>query len=98
MEVQPRDRYLDLLRGASIVAVVVGHWLVADLVYTGGQLELRSSLAEVPAMWPLTWVFQVIPVFFFVAGAVNGPSWQRSLDREDGYAAFVTRRVHRVLI
>ena len=98
MELQARDRYLDLLRGASIVAVVVGHWLVADLSYADGQLALRSSLAEVPPMWPLTWVFQVIPVFFFVAGAVNGPSWQRCQSRGDGYAAFVIRRIHRVLI
>lgn len=98
MDARPRDRYLDLLRGASIVAVVVGHWLVADLYYAGGQLGLNSSLAEVPQMWPLTWVFQVIPVFFFVAGAVNGPSWQRGQERGAGYAAFVTRRVHRVLV
>jgi len=98
MEPPARDRYLDLLRGASILAVVVGHWLVADLSYANGQLSLRSSLAEVPPMWPLTWVFQVIPVFFFVAGAVNGPSWQRCAGRGDGYAAFVMRRIHRVLI
>jgi len=93
-----RDRYLDLLRGGSIVAVVVGHWLVADLTYTGGELHLHSSLGEVPAMWPLTWVFQVIPVFFFVAGAVNGPSWVRSRDRGDSYARYIDRRVRRVLV
>jgi fucose 4-O-acetylase-like acetyltransferase len=93
-----RDRWLDLLRGASIVFVVVGHWLVADLTYTQGELALHSSLAEVSAMWPITWVFQVIPVFFFVAGAVNGPAWQRCVDRGDGYASFVDRRVHRVWV
>ena len=93
-----RDRWLDLLRGGSIVAVVVGHWLVADLVYGSGELRLHSSLGEVPQMWPLTWLFQVIPVFFFVAGAVNGPSWQRACDAGTGYASFVDRRVHRVWV
>ena len=34
-----RDRWLDLLRGASIVFVVVGHWLVADLTYAQGVIE-----------------------------------------------------------
>jgi hypothetical protein len=94
----PRDRWLDLLRGGSIVAVVVGHWLVADLVYGSGELRLRSSLGEAPQLWPLTWLFQVIPVFFFVAGAVNGPSWQRASDSGSGYASFVDRRVHRVWV
>jgi hypothetical protein len=93
-----RDRWLDLLRGGSIVAVVVGHWLVADLVYGSGQLRLRSSLGEAPQLWPLTWAFQVIPVFFFVAGAVNGPSWQRAREAGTGYASFVDRRVHRVWV
>jgi peptidoglycan/LPS O-acetylase OafA/YrhL len=98
MEPGDRDRYLDLLRGGSIIAVVLGHWLVADLTYTSGELSLHSSLAEVPAMWPLTWVFQVIPVFFFVAGAVNGPSWVRAQDRGEPYSRFLDRRVHRVLV
>jgi fucose 4-O-acetylase-like acetyltransferase len=93
----PRDRFLDLLRGGSIVAVVVGHWLVDDLYWSGGAVRHRSALGEAPALWPLTWVFQVIPLFFFVGGYANRRSWLGVTERGEGYAAFVDRRMHRLL-
>ncbi len=97
-----RDRFVDLLRGGSIVAVVVGHWLVADLGWSlepgpRGRLTLVSSLAEVPALWPATWLAVVIPVFFFVGGYANLRSWAGTRRRGEGYASFVDRRVQRVL-
>ena len=102
MEPGNRDRFIDLLRGGSIVAVVVGHWLVADVRWADagagvGRLVETSSLHEVPAMWPLTWLFVVIPLFFFVGGYANRRSWEGTLRRGEGYATFVDRRVHRVL-
>ena len=102
MEPGSRDRFIDLLRGGSIVAVVVGHWLVADVRWAAGgagagRLVETSSLHEVPAMWPLTWLFVVIPLFFFVGGYANRRSWEGTLRRGEGYATFVDRRVHRVL-
>ncbi|HET7899632.1 MAG TPA: acyltransferase [Candidatus Nanopelagicales bacterium] len=93
----PRDRFLDLLRGASIVAVVVGHWLVDDLYWSGGAVRHRSALGQAPDLWPLTWVFQVIPLFFFVGGYANRRSWLGVTERGEGYAAFVDRRMHRLL-
>jgi hypothetical protein len=102
MEPGTRDRFIDLLRGGSIVAVVVGHWLVADVRWAdgaaGGRLVETSSLHEVPAMWPLTWLFVVIPLFFFVGGYANRRSWEGTRRRGEGYATFVDRRVHRVLV
>lgn len=93
-----RDRFVDLLRGGSIVAVVVGHWLVADLTWSAGGIVQVSALHEVPAMWPLTWLLVVIPLFFFVGGFANRRSWESCLRRGEGYAAFLDRRVHRVLV
>lgn len=93
-----RDRFIDLLRGGSIIAVVVGHWLVAEVTWADGRIQETSALREVPAMWPLTWLLVVIPVFFFVGGFANRLSWEGTLRRGEGYAAFVDRRVHRVLV
>ncbi|GAA6525596.1 acyltransferase [Intrasporangium sp. DVR] len=92
-----RDRFLDLLRAGSIIAVVVGHWLVTDLFWSDGQVRHRSALGEAPELWPLTWVFQVIPLFFFVGGYANRRSWLGAQERGEGYAAFVDRRMHRLL-
>ncbi len=99
METGPsRDRFIDLVRGASIVAVVLGHWLVADVRWTSGALEQPSALGEVPTMWPLTWVLVVIPLFFFVGGYANRRSWEGTRRRGESYATFVDRRIHRVLV
>lgn len=97
-ELADRDRFVDLLRGGSITAVVVGHWLVADLTWQGGRIEQDSALAAVPQMWPLTWVLAVIPLFFFIGGFSNRHSWEGVLRRGQGYSAFLDRRVHRVLV
>jgi fucose 4-O-acetylase-like acetyltransferase len=94
---EARDRFLDLLRGGSIVAVVLGHWLVTDLFWSDGEIQHRSALGAAPGLWPLTWVLQVIPLFFFVGGYANRRSWLGVQKRGEGYAAFVDRRVHRLL-
>ncbi len=78
--------------------MVVGHWLVADLTWQDGRIEQVSALLEVPQMWPLTWVLVVIPLFFFIGGFSNRHSWEGVQRRGQGYAAFLDRRVHRVLI
>jgi hypothetical protein len=71
-----RDRYLDMLRTLAIAAVVVGHWLAAVVWIGGGRLQAGT----VPDMWSpshwLTWILQVMPLFFLVGGAVNARSWR----------------------
>ncbi len=100
MAVDPaaRDRFVDLVRGGSIVAVVVGHWLVADVTWQNGRIEQVSALLVVPQMWPLTWLLVVIPLFFFIGGFSNRRSWEGARRRGHGYAAFLDHRVHRVLV
>jgi fucose 4-O-acetylase-like acetyltransferase len=67
-----RDRYVDLLRGVAILSVVLGHWLIAVVtVDAAGHVTATSALAEAPALQWLTWVFQVMPLFFVVGGFAN---------------------------
>jgi hypothetical protein len=63
-----RDRYVDFLRAASIVVVMLGHWMMAVIARRDGTWELGNLLTEFRGAWLLTWVFQVMPVFFFVGG------------------------------
>ncbi len=91
------DRVIDLIRAVAIVGVVVGHWLIDELYVADGRLEERSNLAQVPAMWPLTWVFMVLPLFFFVGGFGNSHSWDSIRRKRLGYGAFLDRRTHRLL-
>ncbi|MFN2588760.1 MAG: acyltransferase [Actinomycetota bacterium] len=92
-----RDRYVDFLRAFSIAVVVLGHWLVAIVYLERGELSGASALDQIPAARILTWVLQVMPLFFFVGGFSNLTSW-RATGREGGdYFAFVSGRVDRLM-
>ncbi|MBT2399737.1 acyltransferase [Streptomyces sp. ISL-100] len=93
-----RDRYVDLLRVASLGTVVAGHWLMAAVSADGG---VGNLLAVVPQLQILTWALQVMPVFFFVGGFSHALSY-RSLSRKhpEGapvYSVFVRARLQRLL-
>lgn len=92
-----RDRYVDFLRALSIAVVVFGHWLVAIVYFRGGDLTGASALDEVPAARPLTWVLQVMPLFFFVGGFSNLTSWRATKRKGGDYFSFVTSRVERLM-
>lgn len=94
---RPRDRFVDVVRAGSILGVVLGHWLVADVRWDGAGVVESSVLTVEPSLWPLTWLVLVIPLFFFVGGFSNARSWTSAQSRGEGYAAFVDRRTHRIL-
>jgi fucose 4-O-acetylase-like acetyltransferase len=66
-----RDRYVDFLRAASIVAVVFGHWFIAINHVERDVFSTTSAVGQTSGMWLATWLFQVMPVFFFVGGFSN---------------------------
>ncbi|MEU6613400.1 acyltransferase family protein [Streptomyces parvus] len=98
-----RDRYVDLLRVASLGAVVLGHWLMAAVTPDG----VGNLLAVVPALQPLTWLLQVMPVFFFVGGFSHALSYRSLLRKrpeaapgaaaDSVYSAFLRARLQRLL-
>ncbi|MFE3603385.1 acyltransferase [Streptomyces sp. NPDC059142] len=96
-----RDRYIDLLRVASLGTVVLGHWLMAAVtVDPDGRAGVGNLLAVEPSLQLLTWLLQIMPVFFFVGGfshALSYRSLHRRLDGRDVYAAFLRVRLRRLL-
>ena len=93
-----RNRYVDFLRALSILAVVVGHWLVAapyadaDGAVVGGHL-----LGILPWTRWLTWGFQVMPLFFLVGGFSNGVSWSANLRNGGTYSHWFSSRFRRLI-
>jgi hypothetical protein len=67
-----RDRTVDALRALAIAGVILGHWMVTALVLTHGRtgdvLHDASPLASMPALTPVSWIFQTLAIFFFVGG------------------------------
>ncbi|MFE9183316.1 acyltransferase [Micromonospora haikouensis] len=70
-----RERYVDLLRAVAICMVVAGHWGVTVIGRdAAGRPTGHSALGDLPWAYPLTWVGQVLPVFFLVGGFANAAS------------------------
>lgn len=92
-----RNRYVDFLRAASILVVITGHWLIAAPYYRDGEL-IPSDLLEVqPVTQWLTWVFQVMPIFFIVGGYANAVSLESAQRRNAGYADWLSGRLTRLI-
>lgn len=94
-----RNRVVDLLRAAAILVVVLGHWLMAA-VYVDADGELhRGDLLDLAA-WthPLTWVLQVMPIFFLVGGYSNALSWRSARTRGTTYGGWLRARLRRLTL
>jgi len=93
-----RNRYVDFLRAMSMLVVTVGHWLAAAPYFdANGALTSSHILTVVPWTAWLTWILQVMPIFFMVGGYANGISWRAA--RRDGrsYAAWLEGRLRRLV-
>ncbi len=93
-----RNRYVDFLRALSILAVVVGHWLVAAPYVDGdGAVVGGHLLGILPWTQWLTWGFQVMPIFFLVGGFSNFVSWSANRRSGGSYSLWFTGRLQRLV-
>ena len=92
-----RNRYVDFLRAVSILVVVTGHWLIAGFYYHDGALTPMDLLVIQPTVQWLTWLFQVMPIFFIVGGYANAVSLESARRREMSYADWLGGRLHRLV-
>ncbi len=94
---ESRNRYVDFLRAVSIGAVITGHWLVGVLFVADGRPTVSSLLEYQPWTRWLTWLFQVMPIFFLVGGYSNGVSWQSATRSGKTYGEWLTARLSRLV-
>jgi hypothetical protein len=93
-----RNRVVDFLRVASILVVVFGHWLMAAVTIEAGEITAGHLLELADWTHPLTWIFQVMPVFFLVGGYANGLSWRSARRRGEGYGGWLRARLRRLIL
>ncbi|GAB08761.1 hypothetical protein GOARA_019_00440 [Gordonia araii NBRC 100433] len=66
-----RDRAVDVARIASLLVVMFGHCaFVLATITASSELVVGNLLGELPVIRPLTWVLQIMPLFF-LAGAAS---------------------------
>lgn len=91
-----RDRVADLVRVGSLGVVIVWHSTLSLFHRNSeGVLTMPNPVGSYRGLWMLTWVLQVMPLFFIVSGSVNAEAWNRHHQRGGGLTAFVRRRVGR---
>lgn len=95
---QDRNRYVDFLRAVSILIVISGHWLISTAYYVDGNLTYEHLFKiQPPTQW-LTWIFQVMPIFFIVGGYSNAVSLESAQRKGVGYAGWLAVRLNRLVI
>ena len=66
-----RDRAVDVARLAALVVVMFGHCALLLATINEGGVRIGNLIGEVPAVAPITWVVQVMPLFFLAGGAAG---------------------------
>lgn len=71
-----RDRAVDVARIVSLMVVMFGHCALLLATIDTGGLHLGNLLGALPALQPITWVVQVMPLFFLAGGAAGAYGWR----------------------
>lgn len=75
---------MSVLRVASLGSIVLGESVLA-LVHWGP--------GEPSWVWPLTWLFQLAPLFFFAGGHANLLAWRAAHAEGGGFGGYLAGRV-----
>jgi surface polysaccharide O-acyltransferase-like enzyme len=92
-----RDRVIDFARAISLLMVVMGHAVMGVVAWKSGQPRIGNFLATYTWTQGLTWLFQIVPLFFFAGGAANALSWQKHLALGGTFAQWMWARIERLL-
>ena len=87
-----RDDLIDLLRSLATTTVVVWHWVFTILVWRPDGPHADNPIGYVSGLWSLTWVLQVMPLFFVAGGFVHARAWARDRGRRGAWRKFIARR------
>ena len=93
-----RDPYADLLRAFSLLVVILWHWCFTILIWGDDGPSATSPLGFTSGLWILTWLLQVLPVFFYVGGYVHLKAWERASARGDTLWHFALRQAKALVI
>jgi hypothetical protein len=93
-----RDPFVDFVRAMSLLVVVAWHWVFTILIWEDDGPHVTNPIGFTSGMFIVTWVFQVMPLFFFVGGYAHTVSWDRARNKGNRMRAFVWGRVKQLLV
>ncbi|HVE91734.1 MAG TPA: acyltransferase [Actinomycetota bacterium] len=87
-----RDALIDAVRAISLLVVVTWHWVFTTISWRGDGPHASNPIGVTRGFWLLTWLLQVMPLFFFAGGYVHSRAWLRG-----GGWGWVARRLRGLL-
>lgn len=96
--IRSRDRGIDLIRAVCIVGVVVLHAMMVGVTVTDAGPSFVNASDGTSWIVPLSWVLQVMPLFFVIGGFSGATAFRRARERGVDGVGFVAGRIHRLLL
>ncbi|GIH92842.1 acyltransferase [Planobispora siamensis] len=92
-----RDSFIDVLRLFGMALVVLQHWSMPVLSFSGTEITTGNALASGNA-WVITWISQVMPLVFFAGGAANAISRRGAVRRGVAAPQWLAARLRRLVL
>nr|WP_274636612.1 acyltransferase [Microbacterium bovistercoris] len=93
-----RDTAIDLVRALCVATVVLLHALMVGVTIGPAGPVFENAADGAPWLVPLTWVAQIMPLFFVIGGYAGSVAYRRLRAQGGTSVGFVTARVHRLLL
>lgn len=91
-----RDGLIDAVRAASLGVVVIWHWVFTVVVWHDDGPHASNPIGYTSGLWALTWLFQVMPLFFFCGGYAHIRTWESAKARGVRWWSFIASRIRRL--
>ncbi|WP_244631902.1 MULTISPECIES: acyltransferase family protein [unclassified Microbacterium] len=92
-----RDTGIDFVRALCVVGVVVLHSIMVGVTVSDGGPVFDNASDGTGWIAPLSWLLQVMPLFFVIGGFSGLLAHRRMRERGGTAVGFVAGRVHRLL-
>jgi len=93
-----RDTYIDFLRAFSLLVVVAWHWMFTIVIWKDDGPHATNPIGFTTGMWAVTWLLQVMPLFFYVGGYSHLVAWRAAKLDGQHLGGFVMRRMKRLAV
>ncbi|WP_161606197.1 acyltransferase family protein [Microlunatus speluncae] len=87
---------VDLVRAGCLIIVVGLHAFMAGITVDAGQLSVSDATHGQPWFAALTWLVQIMPLFFLVGGFASITHWRRLRSRGASPSDYLRARLERL--
>jgi len=91
-----RNAYVDFLRAFSLLVVVMWHWVFTIVIWSDDGPHATNPIRFTTGLWIVTWLLQVMPLFFYIGGYAHLTAWTNAHGRGVSIWGFVGRRLRRL--